>query len=149
MHVIVATDGSAQAQEAASYLRELADPSSVTKVTVVAVISPLAAVPFADDASSGSLEELSFRKSAERAVARLAEHLADWGPEITTQVRSGSPAGELVKAARTLDASLLVVANRSGTLGSLLLGSVSHRVMNDAPCPVLVVRPRKGSTRGR
>lgn len=149
MHVIVATDGSAQAREAALFLRGLADPASVTKVTVVAVVSPLAAVPFADDSPSGSLEELSFRRSAERAVATLAELLADWGPEIATQVRSGSPAGELVKAARTLDAQLLVVANRSGTLGSLLLGSVSHRVMNDAPCPVLVVRPQKGAKRGR
>lgn len=142
MHVVVATDGSRQALQAATYLRSLADPSSIEQVTVVAVVSPLAAVPFASDAAThSSIEEMSFRKAAEQATEELAGELRDWGPQVATQVRSGSPAAELVRAAQSLGAGLLVVANRSTVLESLLLGSVAHRVMNDAPCPVLVVRP--------
>jgi nucleotide-binding universal stress UspA family protein len=144
VHVVVATDGSRQAVEAAAFLRTLANPSSVERVTVVAVVSPLAAVPFAsDDAETSSLEEMSFRRAAEQATQRLADALRGWGPQVATQVRSGSPAVELVKAAKSLGAGLLVVAHRSSTFESLLLGSVAHRVMNDAPCPVLVVRPTK------
>lgn len=142
MHVVVATDGSRQAGEAAVFLRTLADPAAVERVTVVAVVRPLAAVPFASDvAKSTSIEEMSFRRAAQEATEQLAEELRGWGPQVETQVRSGSPAAELVKAARELGAGLLVLANRSGALESLLLGSVAHRVMNEAPCPVLVVRP--------
>lgn len=143
MHVIVTTDGSAASTEAATYLRSIADPAVVDRVTVVAVVSPLAAVPFATDAEPtiSSPEELSFRRSAERATAALAEQLRDWGPDVATEVRSGSPAAEIVRAARDHGADLVVMANRSTHMQSLLLGSVAHRVMNDAPCAVLVVRP--------
>ena len=51
MHVLVATDGSKQSLESAKYLRTVVDADSVTKVSVVAVVSPLAAVPFAAEGS--------------------------------------------------------------------------------------------------
>ncbi|MET0928109.1 MAG: universal stress protein [Aeromicrobium sp.] len=143
MHVIIATDGSKQSLKAARYLRSFADPASVTSVAVLAVISPLAAVPFATEGDTGrtDIEELSFRAAAEAATGQIAEVLADWGPKITTHIRSGSPASEIVKAAKAKDADLIVVASSSSRAGAVLMGSVSHRVLNHATCPVLVVRP--------
>ena len=47
-HVLVATDGSEQSLKAARYLRELFH-ASLEKITVIAVVRPLAAVPFASD----------------------------------------------------------------------------------------------------
>ena len=58
MHVIVATDGSQQSLTAAQFLKGFADPAQITELTVVAVLSPLAAVPFAN--------ELGGRGAAER-----------------------------------------------------------------------------------
>jgi nucleotide-binding universal stress UspA family protein len=135
MHVVIATDGSKQSLKAARYLRSFADPASVTSVGVVAVISPLAAVPFATEGDTGrtDIEELSFRAAA--------EVLADWGPKISKSVRSGSPAAEIVKAAKAKDADLIVIASTSSRTAEMLMGSVAHRVLNHAPCPVLVVRP--------
>jgi nucleotide-binding universal stress UspA family protein len=52
----------------------------------------------------------------------------------------GEPAGELVEAARTLEADLVVVGRRSRSLRRLVLGSVSSEVVRQAPCDVLVVR---------
>src|SRR6185436_708297 len=50
------------------------------------------------------------------------------------------PAAELVETARELDADLVVLGRRSRSLRRVVLGSVSAKVVRDAPCDVLVVR---------
>lgn len=52
----------------------------------------------------------------------------------------GEPAAELVEAARALEADLVVLGRRSRSLRRLVLGSVSAKVVRQAPCDVLVVR---------
>ena len=52
----------------------------------------------------------------------------------------GEPAAELVETARELDADLVVLGRRSRSLRRVVLGSVSAKVVRDAPCDVLVVR---------
>ena len=136
MHVLIATDGSRQSLESARYLRGIVHPETVTKVGVVAVVSPLAAVPFAgDDAGRETIDDMSFRNAAKVAT------LADWGPAVSTHVYSGSPSAEIVKAAKRFDSGLIVIASQSTRTQAALLGSVANRVMNQATCPVLVHRP--------
>jgi len=150
VHVIVSTDGSVQSLEAARHLKSFADPGRISDVTVVAVISPFAAVPFVNELG-GSLRAadptmLSFREEAEAATEAVAEEFADWGVRVQRQVRSGSPAIQLVEAATELRAGLLVLASGGrGLSGSVLLGSTAQRVQHSAPCPVLVARsvPRR------
>lgn len=61
------------------------------------------------------------------------------GMPVRTHVSAGAAPHVLAEAGR--DAELLVVGNRGrGGFAELLLGSVSHRVLAHAPCPVLVVR---------
>jgi nucleotide-binding universal stress UspA family protein len=58
----------------------------------------------------------------------------------------GYPPDVLVAHADAVDADLVVVGTRGrGELASLLLGSTSHRVVNHAPCNVLVVRHQEES----
>jgi nucleotide-binding universal stress UspA family protein len=150
MHVLIATDGSQQSIEAARFLRELADPDTVAEVSVLAVVSPLAAVPFVTEGEATSgLDDLSFRRSAERATEALADELRDWGPTISTKVYGGSPSSEIVKAATALNAGLIVLANSGSRAEAVLMGSVAHRVMSHATCPVLVVRPGATSRKRR
>jgi nucleotide-binding universal stress UspA family protein len=147
MHVIVATDGSKQSLTAAKYLKTMADPARISDVSVIAVVRPLAAVGFADDLSniktkSDDPEFGSFQEAAQHAVQVIADALEDWGPKVHKRVRSGSPANEIIKAAKQLDAGLVVVASGSrGISETVLLGSTAQRVQQYAPCPVLVVRP--------
>ncbi len=147
MHVIVATDGSKQSLAAAKKFKSFADPAKVTDVSVIAVIRPLAAVAFADDLSrldkARTFDDVgSFRAAAESAVSIVAAEFNGWGPKVHQRVRSGSPANEIIKAAKSLDAGLVVVASGSrGLSDAVLLGSTAQRVQHYAPCPVLVVRP--------
>jgi nucleotide-binding universal stress UspA family protein len=157
MHVIVATDGSKQSLAAAKYLKGFADPTLITDISVIAVVRPLAPVGFADDLEehrprSGAPQFASFREAAEHAVQLVADQLSGWGPKVHKRIRSGSPANELIKAATSLDAGLIVVASGSrGISETVLMGSTAQRVQQYAPCPVLVVRPapRKKGTRRR
>jgi nucleotide-binding universal stress UspA family protein len=146
-HVLVATDGSGQSLKAARYARTLVGPS-LERVSVVAVIRPLAAVPFANDfgeedrvAREQDPTGLAFRAAAEAAVARVAEVFSDTTAAVQSHVRSGTPADEIVRAANELEAELIVIGGRGkGAVEAILLGSVSYRVLHHAPCPVLVTR---------
>ncbi|MCD4535763.1 universal stress protein [Nocardioides sp. cx-169] len=147
MHVIVATDGSRQSLAAAKHLKSFADPQKITTISVVAVIRPYAAVAFADDLApvgkgGATFDSLSFRAAAESATEGVAKVFEGWGPKVQTRIRSGSPAAEIIKAAKQYEAGLVVVAAGSrGLSDTVLLGSTAQRVQHSAPCPVLVVRP--------
>jgi nucleotide-binding universal stress UspA family protein len=154
MHVVVATDGSKQSQAAARHLISFADPAKITDVSVVGVISPYASVAFADDISPSAHKPTdSFRDAAAAAVATVAAEFAGWGPKVHERLRSGSPATEIVKTAKQLNAGLVVVGSGSrGLSDTILLGSTAQRVQHSAPCPVLVVRPaprKRGASRAR
>ncbi|RUR02000.1 universal stress protein [Labedella endophytica] len=152
MRVIVATDGSKQSLAAARQLMAFADPQKVTEVVIVAVVSPRAAVPFANELtrSRGSSGDLSFREEANNALAVVADVFDGWGPKVTKKVRSGSPAAEIVKAAEQLEADLVVVASGGkGLSETILLGSTAQRIQHSAPCPVLVSRPTPRTTPAR
>lgn len=148
MHILIATDGSQQSLKAAQFLGTLVNPKNIKRVTVVAVIRPLAAVPFASDFSEeeavGAGESgmtLSFRREAQAATQRVAEVLGESAAEVTTIIRSGSPADEIIRAADELSADLIVVGGRGkGTIGAIFMGSVAYRILHHAPCPVLVTR---------
>ena len=147
-HVLIATDGSGQSLKAARYTRSLLDPAGLHQVTVVAVVRPLAAVPFATDfgeAERTDPDELaighSFRKAAQEAADRIAKEFRGSSAEVVTQIRAGTPADQIIRAADELDVDLIVVGGRGkGAVQAILLGSVAYRVMQHATCPVLVTR---------
>ncbi|QBD81432.1 universal stress protein [Ktedonosporobacter rubrisoli] len=60
-------------------------------------------------------------------------------------VRSGAPADEIVRAARELHVSFIVVGSHGESFKQrfrrIFTGSISHRVLQLAPCPVMVVAP--------
>ncbi len=74
-----------------------------------------------------------------RQVANDAER-AHPGLDVHTNVLGGG-AGEAIAAyAADVRAGLVVMGSRGhGGFTGMLLGSVSHRVVHDAPCPVMVV----------
>jgi nucleotide-binding universal stress UspA family protein len=60
--------------------------------------------------------------------------------EVYARVVSGTPADEIAKLAREIDADLIVMGVTSrGAFGRRLFGSTAARVMRSASCPVLAV----------
>lgn len=149
MQVIVATDGSKASLVAAQQFKSLADPTKITEVTVVAVVSPLAVVPFENELSyqrppAGLMDDavsISFEAEARAATAALMDEFEGWGPVISRRLRSGSPASEIIKVAEELPADLIVVAaGARGLTATILLGSTAQKLQHSAPCSVLVGR---------
>ena len=151
MHCIVATDGSQASLVGARQFQWIADSREITDVTVVAVVSPYAAVPFANELGPRTTKEmtqLSFGEEAAAAVDIVASIFDGWGPTIHKQIRTGSPAQEIIRAAEDLEADLISMAAGSrGLTPTILLGSTASRVQHSAPCPVLICRPTPRSLR--
>jgi nucleotide-binding universal stress UspA family protein len=63
------------------------------------------------------------------------------GARVTRVGIDGYPADALVEYAEKVEAALIVVGSRGrGDLASLMLGSTSHRVVNQATCDVLIAK---------
>lgn len=80
---------------------------------------------------------------AQDEVQLLADGIAtDHGIQVACEVRIGEAVSEIIAAAARQNASdLLVVGHASrNRLASALLGSTARRLIETAPCPVLVVR---------
>jgi nucleotide-binding universal stress UspA family protein len=61
-------------------------------------------------------------------------------------VAEGSPKDVILRTARMLDADQIVVGSHGyGRIRSLVLGSVAHAVLTEAPCSVLVARSKRAA----
>ena len=137
-HIVVAVDGSSGSvralEEAIKLGQSLAESPKVTALHIDSFV-PMNEPPFGVDPDERiEAEGLALLKSAE-------EKLAASGLAYETAVRKGDAAREICEFARSESVDLLVVGTRGhGLAAELLLGSVSHKVIQHAPCPVMTVR---------
>jgi len=76
----------------------------------------------------------------EKILAHAKEIIGD-GIKVVTQILFGNPAESIIEVAEVRKSDLIVIGLRSySTLTGLILGSQAQKVINHAPCPVLVVR---------
>jgi len=150
--VIVAFDGSAEAQEAARTAARLFPGRSVLVVTawepglVLAMTSTpdpsgLAYVP-ADPQALAAADEAQqeHAAAAAEAGARLARELGADAQALALQ--EGSHIADTVAAvAEDRDAAVIIIGSRGlGRVKSTLLGSTSQRLLRETTRPVLIVR---------
>jgi universal stress protein A len=81
--------------------------------------------------------------AARTRLERLARQKVNGKARYEVDVMMGDPGVEVLQAAQRLGANLIVMAThgRKG-LRRLVLGSVAERVVREAPCPVLTVKPK-------
>jgi nucleotide-binding universal stress UspA family protein len=86
------------------------------------------------------------RPAAEMFLARAVETLAPWTQTVRTLVRVGQPAEEIVREAEEGGYELVIVGEREnhGLVSRFLLGSTATRVVEHAPCPVIVAKGKVG-----
>ncbi|MET3720343.1 MULTISPECIES: universal stress protein [unclassified Arthrobacter] len=142
--IVVGFDGSEHSQTALNWaIEEARQRNGRLRLITAWNKPPMAWYPAVLETAAG---EIAAEESPEQIAGTLqAEALksaADEGVAATGQlVPSDSPASAILDAAR--DADLIVVGSRGhGGFPGLHLGSVTTQVINHAPCPVLVVRPK-------
>jgi nucleotide-binding universal stress UspA family protein len=137
MRVLFATDGSEGAKAAAEWLQHLPLPADRPVMVVTVIDPPL--LPALPDIAGGIRAKLV--ADARRLADETALGLSKAGHTATGRVAEGDPREEIVEAAKTFGADLVVLGARGlGAMEGLLLGSVSLAVARRAPCPVLICK---------
>ena len=133
LNVLIAYDGSEPSRRALNRLATFFPTASVAVVTVAApVYRDPRLVKFADEA-----EEERQQATLREVKALLLER----GIHAGTAAPIGDEAAEIVRVAVDSGADLVVLGARGlNPLKRLVLGSVSTKVLRDAPCDVLVVK---------
>jgi nucleotide-binding universal stress UspA family protein len=134
--IVVAMDGSDTAANALPYAAQLARDNDAS-IVMAHVDQWIAA--------KGGGELVANEDEVQAKLAERAAALSDEG--IPTSVESAAsmasnPAHQIADIAQKADADLIVVGTRGDApLKSVIVGSVTHRMLHLAQCPVLVVPP--------
>jgi nucleotide-binding universal stress UspA family protein len=151
--IIWATDGSAPAERALPYAKELARRDGGSLLIVHAVET------YAGSRAAGLplyVEEEELQKRTEAQVESLRAEGLDADLKMVMGIGAHA-AHAIADAAEEIGADLIVAGTRGHTpLGGLLLGSVTQRLLHIAPCPVMAVpamnadsRAKRGATTSR
>jgi nucleotide-binding universal stress UspA family protein len=140
--ILIATDGSASSVEAIDFGLELAAEESADVIFVHVApavdVLPVAGFGFAGGSPHAPHTIDAFDRAplddAERAAARA-------GIQASSKLLSGNAADEIVAYADSEDVDLIVIGSRGhGAIATILLGSVSRRVLSESKRPVAVIR---------
>lgn len=132
--IVVALDGSPHAWRAFELAASLTARTNA-KLTLVYAWEPVSGVrgqPYLDDAVG---ERIAAGERLLTAARQLVPQL-----EVESEILEGPAAAAIVRVTETHQADLLVMGARGLGPFRSALGSVSQRVLHDAPCPVLITR---------
>ena len=119
--------------------------SNRTALTVLHVLAPIMPITGEEYLLPGTYEriEASARAAALKQLDRLVSKAKTAGVRATGLLLTGVPHDQIVRAARSRRAGLVVIGTHGRTgVARLFLGSVAARVVTLATCPVLTVRGR-------
>lgn len=135
--ILVATDGSEQADQAVQLASSIAGKYGA-KLTVISAFEPVPSY-YGEPYFSEAIEKntLWARDVVDRAISMLGEA----GGAAESTIIQGPAAEAIMDVAENRGIDLIVMGARGrGSLAGLLLGSVSQKVVQYAKCPVLIVK---------
>jgi nucleotide-binding universal stress UspA family protein len=142
MNLLLAVDGSEQSYEALRALAHLARADKLAIVHAMDVPVPMYPSVFPEVAKDiQETVERTMREEGERLLQRVTSLLPPGMGAVSKHLAVGKPTDVIVDVAAQQPVQLIVMGARGvGAIRELLMGSVSHRVVSQAACPVLVVR---------
>ncbi len=140
--ILVPIDFSDCATKALQYALPLAKQHGAS-LTLLYVVPPIY-VPGEFGVVDTTAAELAMCEAGTRHLNQLADAVVGQAVSFDTAVRLGSPVLEILDVAKRQNVDAIVISTHGRTgLKHVLLGSVVERVVQRAPCPVLVVRERE------
>ena len=136
-NILLGVDGSEHSLHAAQKAATLATclESSLWIVVAHPTVPAYLGEPNFQDAIVARLEE------SKKIMKEAIEAVGEIPGEIHTEILEGSAAEVVLNVADVRDIDLIVMGSRGhGKLRGLLLGSQSQKVLQHAPCPVMIVR---------
>lgn len=134
--ILLAYDGSEPATKAFRFAADLAK-----RYGAELFVLTVAEVPeFAEDVETEAVVEHSTGYH-QRLLDGLKDRVGSLGVPVHLHLVVGHPARQVIAQAEAHGVDLIVMAHRGrGLLDRWRLGSVTHRVLSYAECPVMVVR---------
>ena len=143
-HIVATTDLSPESFSAVQYAAHLAEGQGA-KLSIIHVVHSisLAYTDFVPPVDMTNIEQAIEEAAREKLEAWVKRHVKRRAG-VTLELRTGVVDEAICRYAKENDASLIVIAThgRKG-LTHVVLGSVAERVVRNAPCPVLVIKPPK------
>lgn len=134
MRIGVAIDGSQNALRAVEYAVKM------TKLYADAELKMVYVVDFntANDERASKESTETIRRRVTQPAMELAQH-ADTAVELV--VFEGDPGQKIIQYADSAPVDQLVIGSRGlNVIQEMMLGSVSHKVIKEAKCPVTVIK---------
>jgi nucleotide-binding universal stress UspA family protein len=141
--ILLATDGSTEAESATQVAAELADKMGSELHVIYVEVVPYYA-QYSAAAAVGYDRELyeKIKEEGRETLRKLTWKVKLAGAAVAEDhLRLGAPDEEIVRLAEAIGAGLIVMGSRGrGGVKRALMGSVSDSVVRNAHCPVTVVR---------
>jgi nucleotide-binding universal stress UspA family protein len=139
-NVLVAVDGSENSERALDFALDFAEKYAAA-LTVVNVSESSAVAAFTGDGMVSVARDL--RRFHEEILEKALAHAKNSHPSmnVSTSLREGDPASEIVAAATEGNFDVVVVGHRGlGKVKGMFLGSISEKVTRSLTCTVVLVR---------
>lgn len=139
--ILVPLDGSALAEEALTHARDLAAQLGSKIILLRVVVSPYAiAAPDLILAGYDPVDE-NFTRVAQDYLHGVAAGLQAAGLQASVRTCEGPVAEAIIDHACAAGVDMIVMSTHGrGGLSRWVYGSVADRVLQAAPCPVLLIR---------
>ena len=139
--ILVPIDGSENSIKALMKAQEIGKLAN-SDITILFVVNDLKNHPYAIDRTH--LEQLrkDINEQSNEIVHKAKTHFAaDYPGRVDTLVRTGNVETEILEVSMSGGYDLIVIGSRGlGRFAKTMLGSTSHKVLNNAEIPVLLIK---------
>ena len=139
--IVVAYDHSELSKKALKMAMNLAKQDKLIQLYVVTVMQPVRPLPYSSYGYALALNREAQEKEFQAIRDEITEELNTLPNKSKLMLLEGLPGQMIVEFVKEYDADLVVMGSRGlSGLSELFLGSVSHFVVQKAPCPVFIVK---------
>lgn len=147
-HILVPLDGSALAEQVLPHVHAIATNEGTVRITLLRAVPPI----FTTSVDYSGLMATTTADAMETLEAEARDYLDRIGTEfraegymVQIEISNLPPADAVLDYAESQKVDLIAIAThgRSG-ISRFVFGSVTQKVVQAAPVPVLVIRPKEG-----